>query len=538
MIEALLVPRKEVYFAEIPGELVGEPQTIPLILRRPLSRGKSGDEGDSKIKGWESGYRSALMEVEGKLYKIKGCRPTGKSTYQEPKGSQLFSMAQYEAERTTEVGEAFRKEGFEYPIQPLGFWTYAGFMLNGEPNAATIYRVTGDTRLDEFYWWLNKDLSYVSFDNDIQKNILDRFFWSIGARVGRMIRILHNHNFSWDFVHPRSNAHPGNVVLFPNSEGNLGIGLVDLGNVISYLAQSDTEIKELTQHSELKAFIARAGEGNLLSQERYRKVWRRKDVGKALDKIEDYLDKIVGSQTPEEKKLYVEEFKEATSPLIGRYYVNLLICDAVRYGYSDPYVESPIITWRDLVEFRNEIVRIRRDQERETRFFISAKLKDVERLRKEDQDRKSRYWSSCDDGYVFSNGNQISVAYYDWNPRFSVYLRTPQGKLELRLEGIHPQLGMIAPDRQGFTVMDFSQGKLRVITPEEVKAHFQEVEKSLRWWEYDMKRNDEYNVYPTTQQLKRQYLDLFNYALFLNPELLQHDSSLYDLVGTLPISPF
>lgn len=231
MASELLVPRNKIQFAPTDGRFVEFSAQVPDILRQPHVRASAGE-----MFGVESGKRSGLLRVDEQLYKIKGCRPSSRACGFEPWGTQTFSLAQYEADKIAERREAFIREGVDYPLEPVGFWVYDDIQFKGEPTAATLYRAKGDTRLDEFLWWVEKQVPYKYLSTEIRGALLG-IIEPIGVTTGQMLRFLHQNGFTWDSAYKDnapSNAHTGNVVIFPDSQGYVSVGLVDFDNSITH----------------------------------------------------------------------------------------------------------------------------------------------------------------------------------------------------------------------------------------------------------------------------------------------------------------
>lgn len=240
MIENLLVPRKKIYFAPEPGEFVPLNGVVPDQLKQPMVRSSSGF-----VQGRESGKRSGLLSVEGQLFKAKGCAPNGRLFHNGPYGSQTYSLARYEAERTLEIREAYLREGLEFPLEPVGFWRYDGYVYHGEPNAATVYKTAGDTRIDELRWWIERVFPRQLISEE-ERDLIDNTFTALAVLSGRVLGFLHKHQFTWDSDHRgrTSNAHDGNLVIFPGRDGNLRMAAVDHDNTLNHSIVSDDEISE------------------------------------------------------------------------------------------------------------------------------------------------------------------------------------------------------------------------------------------------------------------------------------------------------
>lgn len=262
--EAILVPRQQVnYIPSKEGRFVAiSPDAPDLIIQLPLVRSPEGI-----FVGIESGWRSGLLAVDREMYKLKGCRPTGGVHDYGPEGSQTLSLAEYEVDKILERRAAFLKEGVDYPLEPIGIWIYDHILHHGEPNAATIYKAKGDTRLDELLWWAQKDLplSYLPVKSQEQ---ISNLFTKIGIATGHALRVLHEHNFTWDTgISSASNAHDGNVIVFRSGEKAM-VALVDFDNSTTYHPDSDEDQDPMstTQEHELKILKESLGEPTVVSR--------------------------------------------------------------------------------------------------------------------------------------------------------------------------------------------------------------------------------------------------------------------------------
>lgn len=231
----LIVPRKKIYFNPLEeGIFIPISDDVPDLWRTPHVRKTSG-----KITGYASGWRSGLSYEGGQLYKFKGCRPTGRIIDHEPEGSQTFSLAQYEADAVLKRREIYLSEGLPYPLEPKGFWVYDGYKHNGEPNAATLYQTSGDTRLDEILWWVEMDLPYNYIPAESRKYLVE-IFGQLGIRIGRILRLSHDNSLTWDAGEGASNAHLGNILLFPDGD-QVAVAGVDFDNSLNFQNGIDTD---------------------------------------------------------------------------------------------------------------------------------------------------------------------------------------------------------------------------------------------------------------------------------------------------------
>lgn len=259
MPSELLVPRKGITYKTLEeGRFIPISDDVPEILRTPMVRGQGGS-----ILGHESGYRSGLIQIDGQLYKLKGCRPEEGhrkdifgAPIPGPLGTQILGLAQFEADNTLKRREYFLSQGWEYPIEPVGFWAYDHFKFDGQPTGATIYRVKGDARLDEFIWHLERaPLAFAPGFEDVASENLFR----IGIRTGQALKTFHNGKFAWDWNEEKErrffNAHHGNVIIFPDTLGNAEIGLVDFDNSIKADKPSEASELKLVQEGDLNLLI-------------------------------------------------------------------------------------------------------------------------------------------------------------------------------------------------------------------------------------------------------------------------------------------
>jgi hypothetical protein len=266
-VTELLVPRRTIHFKALPeGRFIPLRGNTPPFLQQPMVRSLCGD-----IKGYESGYRSGLIRHQGALYKIKGCRPEPGQRLGQPRGTQTLATAHYEVDSVLERSEVFVKEGFEYPIIPIGIWVYDHHFFDNQPTAATIYQVKGDTRMDEFIWWaerapLRKDLPGI---NELQNTLMTLF----GLMSGKLLRVLHNHHFTWDADRESAgmNAHAGNIVIFPGQDNLVKLALVDFDNSIDYKKIDPKELSNelvFQKMTEYKRLEERILEGWVFSRSR------------------------------------------------------------------------------------------------------------------------------------------------------------------------------------------------------------------------------------------------------------------------------
>lgn len=267
MLNELLVPRSSISFKPLEeGRFIALSNNVPEMLKQPMVRSEGGS-----LKGYESGWRSGLLNIDNQLYKIKSCRPVGGRHGEQPRGSHTYSSAQFEADNTLERRDAFLRSGFDYPLEPIGFWVYDHMIFKGEPNAATIYRAKGDTRLDELLWWVEK--SPYEYASSEYLELLTKIFPRLGYQTGRILKHFHENNFSWDSspIIKASNAHSGNVIIFPTDSGKVGLGIIDFDISTSCLPGDPKELEEtikVIQKKDLDIFNAWMEKSEVVSRAR------------------------------------------------------------------------------------------------------------------------------------------------------------------------------------------------------------------------------------------------------------------------------
>ncbi|MFA5933104.1 MAG: hypothetical protein WCV81_02445 [Microgenomates group bacterium] len=366
MISELLVPRKPITFTPLEeGRFIALSNDVPDVLKQPMIRSEGG-----LLKGYESGWRSGLIKSENQLYKIKSCRPVGGKRGNQPRGSHVLSSAQFEADDMLERREVFLKNGFDYPLEPIGIWVYDHVKFNGESNAATLYRAKGDTRLDELIWWVERSpYEYASSEYASQ---LSYAFDELGYQTGKRLKSFHENNFSWDSspVTKASNAHLGNIVIFPTDSGAAEVGMVDFDISIGYLDGDPKELQEtvkIIQKNDLTRFCYWMNTSEVVSRARRIKYFHPFVAGKIVDCV-------INQNIPD---LDWEEEIE-TIGMAGGYLLRALNpCEDIdnlkkeiwlgfKSGYKGSNIESEesqkmSITWDELARILGQANKIRRN---------------------------------------------------------------------------------------------------------------------------------------------------------------------------------
>lgn len=336
----LLVPRKRISFSPSEGKFVPISDDIPDFLKQPLVRDKSGT-----IPGLESGWRSGLLTVEGQLYKAKGSRPLPGRLGNEPKGTQTYSLAQYESDQVMRVREMFIREDLTYPIEPVGYWVY-DLKYKDEPTAATLYRVQGDTRLDELIWYLRRIPEGILTD-DLREKVEGLFRYT-GQVTGYLLKLLHNNRFSWDTEgdDSASNAHAGNIVVFPDSKGSLRVGLIDFDNAQTFDPEDEEAEVKKSQQEDLNVLQKWVKDSVVVSGARARKNFegtRNKRIKKTITK---HIKEIPGLSESDEW-----EIQNGLLTTVGFKWsdpIRDLIVEGISEGYSSQDLAETAYSWSGL----------------------------------------------------------------------------------------------------------------------------------------------------------------------------------------------
>jgi hypothetical protein len=192
-----------------------------------------------------SGYRSVLVsDGNGGLYRLKGVslnpqKPEIKDFENgdwEVWGGQLRYSGQYEKQYSDKFNKVLREAGIEPVMTCKGFWHYPK-RAKRYPLSASVVKVEGDTRLDEFMLLVEQYLisrlggkrgekiPLNSLGAKLTRNI-GNLYRDIGFIVGGMKALMDKNNQTWSSTNARSNAHVGNVVLY-NGTDKVKVGFVD-----------------------------------------------------------------------------------------------------------------------------------------------------------------------------------------------------------------------------------------------------------------------------------------------------------------------
>lgn len=257
----LLVRRDPLYLAEnlngtveaireMPAFLAESPLTIrPELFNIRSSRDDLLKIKDDKIVTLEcppgtipgvwSGYRSCLTldHQTGNLYKLKGAAvaeiPLKIDDYHGTpylEGGQFLHGAHNEKIFSDRFNRVLADNGIEPAMEYVGLYK-STFRVRRYKIATSIIRVKGDTRLDELMYALESEAYFQTTYTKGQKEKfalqLSNFYRDVGYIVGQLKRLMDKSKQTWSNNPEHTNAHIGNVVLYPVDEDKVGIGLVD-----------------------------------------------------------------------------------------------------------------------------------------------------------------------------------------------------------------------------------------------------------------------------------------------------------------------
>jgi len=241
MHEILLLERPLVELIDSTGNVIPYYTSESPPFKQPFQKFNYyrtfGSSGSTDFKAFWSGRRSVVIKEKNKWYRVKGCGlydsmidaenilDTG-----EPAGGQNRETATLELRVTEKINEIF--ENYKCPTlsQPVCRFDYRGQV---KITSAGVYEIKGDTRADEILGALSKLLKYNLTDRPL--SLFTEFSSSIGRYVGSLLSCLHENGLIWGTnirarPHP-SNAHLGNVVVYPDGENTIRCGLVDYDSI-------------------------------------------------------------------------------------------------------------------------------------------------------------------------------------------------------------------------------------------------------------------------------------------------------------------
>lgn len=220
---------------------------VPKIFRKPL---RASDKG--RIKGWESGGRSALVYYKDIWYDIEGVRPTGREW---APGIPEGGDTKEEAENELNTGALFfdygRRNKISALMEPICLFEYSNIKFQGKPLYAPVLTSKGDYRLNslfakfstaagEAYERLkdapNRDVKIDQITNNVKEGLTNK----VGLWVGFWYRCLEENNHLWGTSYVENpdgtynvNSNVGNNNLAAyRLNGGVAIGINDLNGYV------------------------------------------------------------------------------------------------------------------------------------------------------------------------------------------------------------------------------------------------------------------------------------------------------------------
>jgi len=231
------------------NELPIRPGQKDLIL--PEETGMLGTKGIPAV--W-SGYRSCvtLDETTNQLFKLKGIAfnqnpsVTRADGHIQILGGQFASNARYEGDSTRKFNKVLRKNGIEPVMDFAGYYEFP-IQVDGQNLGTSIFRVKGDSRLDELFYMLeiiySGQLEYSSTKKGKFEDHVKHLYSDIGFVIGKLKSVIDKNGLSWSTNPRRTNAHIGNVVVYRGDSKNLGLGIVDFDSTNDLTQVSADDLK-------------------------------------------------------------------------------------------------------------------------------------------------------------------------------------------------------------------------------------------------------------------------------------------------------
>ena len=208
------------------------------------------------MTGFWSGYRSAVILEGDSMYRLKGVafdpeRPEIRlhDLYWDVYGGQFRKDIRFEQKMSNRFNRVLKEEGIEPAMEYLGHWNYE-IKVKEQTLAASLFKVKGDTRLDEFVITCEK-LRHLTAEISKQEKVklknfqkkVHCFFGEIGFIVGRLKRLMDKSGQTWSCKDVYG-AHSGNIVLYEDGD-HLRINFVDFDSSCDKSEMSRSQLRDL-----------------------------------------------------------------------------------------------------------------------------------------------------------------------------------------------------------------------------------------------------------------------------------------------------
>lgn len=201
------------------------------VFEKPLIK----TEKPTGIRAHSSGRRSALLQLGGSRYKIKGSAPSNEpyDNYGTPVGGQRIGPANAELNTSGTVRDYGSRHGIDAPMEPVCRFDY-GIKFQGNDISAPVLKVRGDMRLSHFYPMFIDRLGQLSFEGVYDAGDLRDMANRLGEWLGFWYGALEKSGLCWGTVlrddgkrDGRTNVGMHNVTFY-HTKGGIGAGFVDL----------------------------------------------------------------------------------------------------------------------------------------------------------------------------------------------------------------------------------------------------------------------------------------------------------------------
>ena len=203
------------------------------------------------------GGRSCLVEdpESGRLFRLKGIAFNERGpelTYDSEgmptriEGGQFLQSAKYEITFAKRFNHLLAEEGIPPVMQYRGRYVYPHKIPQNNKMAATIFEVAGDTRVDELIHEIELQTDPISLEVE---EAVKELYQNLGFVSGRLKKLMDRNGMTWGDSPQNTNAHLGNIVIYPADKKHFTIGLVDFDASCDKSEFSPCQLRA-QQHSE------------------------------------------------------------------------------------------------------------------------------------------------------------------------------------------------------------------------------------------------------------------------------------------------
>jgi hypothetical protein len=229
----LFVEREPVNLRHASGEVVCLDKSDDLTFLAPMMKDRNGF-----YSGFSSGVRGAILQKGDHWYRMKGCGCGQEGVLlqshmntPEPEGGQLQASADEELKVLSFVNQALHLKNIPNSASPFGRFDYKDYKLYDEQCSASVYKIKGDTRFDEFMFHLFEECLKEPklFKDELVGSNIQSLLKNMGGYCATMMDTLYHEGVTWNIDGTGgTNAHVGNFVIHEDeSPYKIRIGMVD-----------------------------------------------------------------------------------------------------------------------------------------------------------------------------------------------------------------------------------------------------------------------------------------------------------------------